>query len=320
MILEHEKPTHTERSATEPSPTVRVLQQAALERQRQIREEDEQRAQSLRERDPAMLARIFIARKLIFQPFIGHDDVFVPKPGYDPKTTDADEAWLRNQPFLQDSEYLIPLLAHTSDQANKTEVAGRKIFPVEELAPYRPNVLTPLITTATEVLLDHDEWIDKRVKESGELSISIPTSMHRYGHLIEERIGTTPYRLICRFYLDSIREIAQRKQVGGLIQEVHGKFPATISPTILAQLPPYGETYEDAVATYSQSIREKSMIPRANYEFMYKVGELILAVIGKDINSFNTIDLNELEKLTQQCLNCIKSSQSVSTEADPTHS
>lgn len=305
MILEHEKPIPANRLATDASPTIQVKQRAALERERQIREEDEQRAQSLRERDPALLARVFIARKLIFQPFIGHDDVFAPRPNYDPKTTDADEAWLRCQVFLQDSNYLQPLIDHTSDEANKTEVNGKKIFPVEELAPYRPNVLTPLITTATEVLLDHDEWIGRRVKENGELSVAIPTSKHRYGHLIESRIGSAAYQQICQFYLDSIQEIAKRKRIGGLIQAVEGKQPSEISFTILTQLAKYGDTYEDAVAAYCQSIRQESLISRANYEFMYKIGELILAVIGSDPNNHSIVDPTELDKLIQQCLNCV---------------
>ncbi len=291
-----------ERLASEETPTIRLKNEFLLRREREMAEEDATEALRLQERDPAQFALLFVAKKLIFEAFIGHDDIFIAKEGYDPKTTDADEIWLRSQAFLIDTEYLALLIEHTKAAENKIKVNNTPIFPVENLAPYRPNVLTPLTTAIVEVLFDHDEWVKKRVKENGELSLQVPTSKHRYGHVLVEKIGAAAYDQICQFYLESVQEIAKRKRFGGLIQQVEGKLPNEISPTILTQLTELGDTFEDAVIAYCKPLKPLSIIPQPYYAFMYKVGALVMSVIDPHHDTAGLPLERDMQKHAKACL------------------
>lgn len=301
----HKEIVTKDRLASEPTPTIRERDEYLRRREQERAEEDAINAQRFRERDPAVMPKIFVPNKLIFEVFIGHDDIFTAHDDYDPKTTDANEAWLRAQTFLLNTEYLVLLIEHTKAAANKIPVNDVVIFPVENLAPYRPNVLLPLITTAGEVLLDHDEWSKKRVKENGERAIELPTSKYRYGYVLADRIGIEAYEQICAFYLESVQEMARRKQIGGFIQQVEGKLPNQVSPTILTQLTEFGDTFEDAVAAYCKSLKEQSIIPRPYYAFMYKVGALVMSIIDPNHETPGLPLSRDTEKLAADCLMAI---------------
>lgn len=297
------------RAATSPSNTEQIKNEFKLRRADEQAVEDERERQRLIDRDPAFFARIFIPSKLLFEVFIGHDDFFVKEEDYDPETVDANESWLRGQTFLQGTEYLPLLIEHTKNPANKTLVNNQKIFPVEWLAPYRANVLTPLTTAIIEVLFDHDVLSQRRTKENGEKAIELPTSKHRYGHALAEQIGQATYEQICEFFLKALQEIAECKRIGGIIQMVAGKLPMEIPKTILAELPKYGDTLEAATVAYCNALRPASIIPRPYYEFLYKVGALIMSVVDPEHSVAGLPQSRDIKKQAEECLAVIAQSK-----------
>ncbi len=300
MRLNPEKKRH-DRPAAELTPTKLRDRKYDAESSQARAEEEEANKLKDRQRDNALFARIMLSLVVPMKVFLGHDAELLKileSLNANLENSNLDETFLDELDFLQGNEHMAIFKARVKQLIHNKH--SNELI-IESFLAWRPNIYTSIIAPTEKIIFDHPKYVQFR-NERKNIS-DLVVSDRAYGVQFEKILGEETYHKMCEKYFEIVDIIAEKKNIGGAIQDLCHEFDE-LSPTTIDKVMKYaqaGDNFEAAKQRFIEVNKPLSIIDPEEYGFIYNVGELVLAILGQTSEDFNTISQDQLEKLVSDC-------------------
>jgi len=236
-------------------------------------------------RDPANLARPMLDDVLPIQILLRCPEWFAPAEGEEAKEITPE--LLKNEKRLRGLK-MLPLLV-----AKIEGYVGAGMDPVDirdNVDPKRANPAMGILTPATSVLLDREEYEERRAVDS---PVKVRTSSYQYGVRMEDWLGAS-YWQIAENALSIMRVIKRKKRIGQDAAVIRAEFARSVLMEI---------SEKEAKVRQIARLDEKAKVLPMETATVFALGNLVRVYLGENIESLAPqLEEKRMNKLIEACL------------------